>query len=54
MTPAATRVWTFTYTTTSGVKQLTSIDGPRTLERLRSATIVITKLDGGEVGGGLS
>ncbi len=24
------RVWTFTYTTTSGVKQLTSIDGPRT------------------------
>ena len=29
-TNGQTRVWTFTYTTTSGVKQLTSIDGPRT------------------------
>src|SRR5512143_2692407 len=29
-TNGQTRVWTFTYTMASGVKQLTSIDGPRT------------------------
>jgi YD repeat-containing protein len=29
-TNGQTRVWTFTYTTASGVKQLTSVDGPRT------------------------
>ncbi len=29
-TNGQTRVWTFTYTTTSGVQQLTSVDGPRT------------------------